>query len=443
MNTRTYKSSLFLAVFLLALSMAGFAQEQDSKISASEKQVVIDSIALFMADRYVFPDKGEEMAKLIKSNLSEGKYDDLVGHQDFAMKLTEDLRTINGDRHIGVIYDPERIAMMQRDMDDEESEELEEYEQRMNEFDNFGFEEVKRLPGNIGYLKFNQFYNASVAGPTAIAALNFLANSDAIIIDLTGNGGGSPTLIQLMTSYFFEGNEHLNSFYVREGDKTVQFWTLPYVPGKKMVDTDIYVLTSRYTFSGAEEFTYNLKNMERATIIGETTGGGAHPVSGYLVNDNFIARVPFGKAVNPITETNWEGTGIEPDVSTPRDKAFETAYLMALEKRLELEKNDNIKLGISWAVDGLKAKLTPFSIDAQTMKEYVGVYGPRKITLEDGDLYYQREDRPKMKMVPMADDLYMFSEIEYFRLRFIREGKKIIAVEGSYDNGRTDRNDKS
>jgi len=443
MKTLNHKLSFLLAIFILAFSLHGVAQAQDTKISKIEQQVVVDSIALFMADRYVFPDKGEEMAKLIKSNFAEGKYDDVSGHQDFAMKLTEDLRTINGDRHIGLMYAPDRIAMMQRDMEDEESEELEEYEQRMNEFDNYGFEELKRLPGNIGYMKFNQFYDASVAGPTAIAALNFLANSDAIIIDLTTNGGGSPTLIQLMTSYFFDGEEHLNSFYIREGEKTVQFWTLPYVPGKKMVDTDIYVLTSSYTFSGAEEFTYNLKNMERATIVGETTGGGAHPVSGYIVNDNFIARVPFGKAVNPITETNWEGSGIEPDVSTPKDKALETAYLMALEKRLEVEKDDNIKFGIAWAVDGLKAEIKPVKIDENTQKEFVGVFGPRKITMVDGELFYQREDRPKMKMIPMGEDTFMFNEIEYFRLRFIREGEKIIAVEGTYDTGRTDRNEKS
>ena len=183
--------------------------------------------------------------------------------------------------------------------------------------------------------------------------------------------------------------------------------------------------------------------MERAVIVGETTGGGAHPVSSYIINDNFMVRVPFGKAVNPITNSNWEGTGIEPDVKTSKDEAMDMAYMMALDSLLKKEENKDIKKGLQWAVDGLKAKFEPISLDENTLEKYVGVYGPRKITLEDGNLYYQREDRPKMQMIPMKEDMFMFNEIEYFRLKFIMENEKSIAVEGNYDDGRTDRNDKT
>jgi len=210
-----------------------------------------------------------------------------------------------------------------------------------------------------------------------------------------------------------------------------------------MLETDLYVLTSGRTFSGAEEFTYNLKNMERAVIVGETTGGGAHPVSSYLINDNFMVRVPFGKAVNPISETNWEGTGVEPDIKTTKEEALDMAYMMALDSLLKKEENEDIKKGIEWAVDGLKAKFEPVTLDQSTLKKYVGVYGPRKLTLEDGSLYYQREDRPKMKLIPMKEDLFMVKEIDYFRLKVIVEDGKAIAVEGHYDNGTVDKHDKS
>ena len=303
--------------------------------------------------------------------------------------------------------------------------------------------ELKILPGNVGYLKFNSFVDASMAGPTAVAAMNFLAHTDALIIDLRDNGGGSPSLIQLITSYFFEEPEHLNSFYIREGDQTHQFWTLPYVPGKKMLNTDLYVLTSSRTFSGAEEFTYNLKNMKRATIVGETTGGGAHPVSPHIINDHFAINIPFGKAVNPITNSNWEGTGIEPHIKTSKADAYDKAYLLALEELIKKETDEEVKQGLRWAHDGLDAKLNPSEIDEKTMKRYVGVYGPRKITLENGTLYYQREDRPKMKMIPMNENTFMFEEIEYFRLKVILENDEAVAVEGHYDNGRTDRNAKT
>ena len=160
----------------------------------------------------------------------------------------------------------------------------------------------------------------------AVGAMAFLANCDALIIDLRDNGGGNPEMIQLLSSYFFSGEpRHLNSFYYRLDEKTEQYWTLPYVPGSKLADTDLYVLTSSYTFSGAEEFTYNLKNMKRATIVGETTGGGAHPVRMEILNDHFAIGVPYARAVNPISKTNWEGTGIEPDVKVPAAQALDKA----------------------------------------------------------------------------------------------------------------------
>jgi len=317
------------------------------------------------------------------------------------------------------------------------------HQKRQREYSNFYFKELKMLPGNVGYLKFNGFMDASVAGPTAVAAMNFLAHSDALIIDLMDNGGGSPSLIQLITTYFFDDYEHLNSFYIRDGEKMNQFWTLTYVPGERMLETDLYVLTSSRTFSGAEEFTYNLKNMERAVIVGETTGGGAHPVSSYLINDNFMVRVPFGKAVNPITNSNWEGTGVEPHIITSKEEAMDMAYMMALDSLLKKEESDDIKKGLEWAVDGLKVKFEPVNLDEKTLARYVGNYGPRKLTLENENLYYQREDRPKMKMIPMKEDLFMFEEIEYFRLKIIIEDGKAMAVEGHYDNGTIDRHDKS
>lgn len=438
---------LFLTFFLIPnLTFTNLLAQEAADmptISKEEKKQVVDSIALFMTDKYVFPDKGKEMGDLVLKNLKDGKYNDISDPREFADKLSQDLLTINNDRHIGVRYMPERIAMINKANDDENNKELEEYEKRQREYSNFYFKEIKMLPGNVGYLKFNGFMDASVAGPTAVAAMNFLSHSDAIIIDLTDNGGGSPSLIQLITTYFFDDSEHLNSFYIRDGEQMNQFWTLTYVPGERMVETDLYVLTSNRTFSGAEEFTYNLKNMERAVIVGETTGGGAHPVSSYIINDNFMVRVPFGRAVNPITETNWEGTGIEPDISTSKDKAMETAYMLALDSLLSKEENEDVKITLGWASNGLKANLNPYSMDKNDMKQYVGVYGPRNITLENGNLYYQREDRLKMQMIPMKEGMFMFKEIDYFRVKFIKEDGKVVALEGNYDNGKKDKNDKT
>lgn len=435
---------LILLIFTFSIPPSLHSQSTEKqKLTDTEKQQVCDSIALFMKDYYVFPDAGEEMGALISKNMTGGEYDQVSDYNAFASRLSEDLQTINNDRHIRVGYQPEMIAMYRRQEADTNSTELEDYRKKQAAYNNYNFKEIKILPGNVGYLKFNGFTDASLAGPTAIAALNFLAHTDALIIDLRQNGGGSPSLIQLITTYFFEDSEHLNSFYIREGEQTEQFWTLPYVPGKRLIDTDLYVLTSQYTFSGAEEFSYNLKNLKRAMLVGETTGGGAHPVSNHIINDHFVINIPFGRAINPISGTNWEGTGVEPHVKTPQKEAFNKAYLLALENLLEKDISKEHKQTISWAYEGQKAKLNPAIVDIQKAKMYVGSFGPRTITMENGELFYQRENRPKMKMIPMTEDTFMFEEIDYFRLKVIVEGDKAIAVEGHYDNGRSDRNERS
>ena len=244
--------------------------------------------------------------------------------------------------------------------DEAKKKAAEEFQKKLDRIDNHGFKEVKILDGNVGYLKFNYFSADQEAFQVAVGAMAFLANCDALIIDLRENGGGNPEMIQLLSSYFFAGEpRHLNSFYYRLDEKTEQYWTLPYVPGGKLAETDLYVLTSSNTFSGAEEFTYNLKNMKRATIVGETTGGGAHPVRMEILNDNFAIGVPYARAVNPISKTNWEGTGIEPDVKVPAVQALAKAHLLALEKLAAKEKDERIKATYQWALDGLKAELNP------------------------------------------------------------------------------------
>jgi C-terminal processing protease CtpA/Prc len=162
--------------------------------------------------------------------------------------------------------------------------------------------------------------------------MNYLAHADAIIIDLRENGGGDPKMIALVSTYLFSKPTHLNDLWERKSNTTQQYWTLPYVPGNRLEDKPAYVLTSKRTFSGAEEFSYNLKNLKRATIVGETTGGGAHPVRGQRIDDHFIIGVPFARAINPISKTNWEGTGVEPDVKVPAAEALATAQKLAIEK---------------------------------------------------------------------------------------------------------------
>jgi C-terminal processing protease CtpA/Prc len=159
------------------------------------------------------------------------------------------------------------------------------------------------------------------------------ADAAAIIFDVRHNGGGEPETVALVTSYVF-GSEpvHLNSLYWRIPDRTDDFYTDPRVQGTKFGPTKpVFVLTSSHTFSAAEEFTYNLQTRKRATIVGETTGGGAHPGDMVSLPFGLTVFVPNGRAINPITHTNWEGTGVKPDVAIPAETALETAHKLARE----------------------------------------------------------------------------------------------------------------
>lgn len=431
-------------LLVLAFLLQGYileAQNQSANLSMTEKKQVIDSTAFLLRKSYIFEDKANEMANLITSNLGSGKYDAIDDPAGFGDRLTADLRSVSHDKHLAVAYAPERVRQIKAAQQDTSAVPIDGREERMS---NYGFEEVKILSGNVGYLKLNSFSEAQEGLAVAVAAMNFLANTDALIIDLTQNGGGSPQMIQLISSYLFDQNiRHLNSFYNREAGQTTQTWTLPYVPGRKLTDKSVYILTSSYTFSAAEEFTYNLKNMERATIVGETTGGGAHPLVIRPLNDNFLIGLPFMRAINPVTNTNWEGTGIEPDLPCAASEAFDLAYLTALTRLREAEKDETYRNIFNWSVDGLKSKLEPVILSVNEMKTLTGTYGSRVITFENGSLYYQREGRPRFRMEPMGRDTFSLTGLDNFRLRFIREADKVVALEGYSSNGQTSRNEKT
>jgi len=435
------KLNILLSMNLILLFSVS-AQMNIQKIDNSEKKLVIDSITAILNRGYIFEDIGKKMTELINSNFKAGLYNTIDDGMAFSNKLTEDLISVSKDKHLGVRFAPERIKEFKS------SEKADpgtiEIQKRRNQMENYGFKELKIMPGNIGYLKFNGFDGSQEGFQIANAAMNYLSNSDAIIFDLRENGGGSPEMIQLISSYLFEGEtQHLNSFYYRELDQNTQTWTLPYVQGKRNPKCLVYILTSNYTFSAAEEFTYNLKNMKRATIVGETTGGGAHPVTFKLINDNFFMSLPFGRAINPITKTNWEGTGIEPHFKTTKEKALDAAYLDALNKLSEKEQNPEIKSFFNWAIEGLNAKQNPISLSETILKSYVGKFGPRIISFENGNLYYQREGRPKFKMIPMMETYFALEGMDTFRIKFIKEGKNIIALEGHYSDGNIDKNEKT
>ncbi|MCH9030884.1 MAG: S41 family peptidase [candidate division Zixibacteria bacterium] len=259
--TELTKPKTFKLYFLVVLPLVIFAHlsfvsaqtpkiDKNPSISASQMAEIIDSIIPSIDSVYIFPDVAKKMIKLVRKNLRKGKYKDIKTLTQFTHRLTEDLQSISKDKHLSLHPGSRQLGIM---MDDNKND-----DERRKEFiaeqatRNFGFAKLERLDGNIGYLDLRAFSEASYAGATAIAAMNFLANSSALIIDLRKNGGGSPSMIQLISSYFFDERKHLNSFYIRKTDEIEQYWTQSQVVGPRMSDMPIYILTSSRTFSAAE-----------------------------------------------------------------------------------------------------------------------------------------------------------------------------------------------
>jgi len=250
----------------------------------------------------------------------------------FALRLTEDFQGVSKDKHLRVNFSGPRIPERRQVFEPDPAERAR-FRAQM-ERDNCGFEKTEVMANNVGYLKFNFFADPDVCGDIATREMQKLADVDALIVDLRENGGGSPAMVAHVTSYLFSKRVHLNDLWTRRTNETKEYWTQPELPGQKVRDeVPVYVLTANRTFSGAEEFTYNLKNLKRATIIGEVTGGGAHPVSGHKIDDHFMIGVPFARAINPYSKTNWEGTGVTPDVKVPAAEAMDVALRMIREKR--------------------------------------------------------------------------------------------------------------
>lgn len=308
------------------------AKLDDIQLDAATRQKTIEAISAQLTEYYVYPDVAAKMIAAVAEHAKKGDYNSITDGNEFADALTRDLRAVSHDKHLFVGYNAYTMPGEQGSSAHGPSPEEQAQFRTMMEQQNCTFSKLEILSNNIGYIKFGAFPPPDICGPTVVAAMNFVAHTDALIFDLRENHGGDPNMVEFMISYLFRDSTHINDLTNRHENETHQYWTLPWTPGPRFVDQPVYVLTSHQTFSGGEEFTFDLKTQKRATIVGETTGGGAHPVRGLPAGDHFTIGVPFGRPINPVTKGDWEGTGVEPDVKVSAADALTTAEKLAAEK---------------------------------------------------------------------------------------------------------------
>ena len=286
---------------------------------------IVEAAAEKVRSRYVFPDRGDQAARLLETSSASGHYDGL-DTATLCDRITEQLYEVCADRHLRLRLRAEGYP----ETSDPDALKAAWHEQLR--LANHGVTRVERLAGNIGYLDIRLVTDPGVGGAAIAAAMELVSHTYALIIDLRDNRGGTPEGVIFWCSYLFPDDEtHLNDIFDAESGLTRQYWTVSYLPGCRYIDRPVFVLTSGVTFSGGEEFCYNLQSQRRAVLIGETTRGGAHPTDVFPISDEVEITVPIARSVNPVTGTNWEGVGVAPDVSVPADAAYDIAYARALQ----------------------------------------------------------------------------------------------------------------
>jgi C-terminal processing protease CtpA/Prc len=298
------------AVCALLCAVLGAQSVHRDVVDPNERALVVAQVLDRLRESYVREDVARRVEKEIRAREKAGNYDGLSSVAEFVQALTRDLQAASGDKHLVVSLSGEPTAAGQRSC---------------------LFVNVAVLTGNVGYIKFNAFRSPEVCGGIAAAAMSLVADSDALILDLRDNSGGDPAMVAFMSSYLFPQQVHLTDIYERGRQVTVESWTLPFVPGPKFVDKPVFVLTSPRTFSGAEEFAYDLQILKRAVVVGETSGGGAHPALSVRIGDRFEMAVPVARYINPVSGTNWEGRGVGPDIRVREELTVQAAYRAALE----------------------------------------------------------------------------------------------------------------
>lgn len=324
-------------------------------VDLAERTKVIDNLIKAISERYV----DVAIAKKISSMLGDWKKSDEFKSLDdveaFTARTNEIMKALVTDAHLRFRYSKE-VQPERKEADRPSADE----EKKMKEWvrsTNALFKKVEVLPGNIGYFAFDFFASGKEVGQRMAGVMRFLQNTDAMIIDLRTNGGGDPDGVRMVCSYFFDSKPvHLNDIYMREGNQTEEFWTLKSVDGPRYLNKPVYILVSKRTGSGAEECSYDFQTQRRATIVGEPTWGGANPGGSVRLGDHFNCFIPVGKAINPITKTNWEGTGVIPDVKADPSTSLATVQKMILESFLAKSKDDETKAQYERLIEGLSTK---------------------------------------------------------------------------------------
>jgi len=410
---------------IAAACLGTAALAQDDMIDSAQRTAAIDELGRLIADQYYDAEAGARIQDTLLS-FAETREAGEIGHGgELAAVLTERLQAL--DRHFDIQWrGVEEIARTraewaQADVASAETEAEPDPDRWASlRRRNFAFADVSVLDGNIGYLNLTGFAPIEVAEPTAHAALDFIAHTDSVIIDLRENGGGAPDMVQYLLSHFLPEGEalHYNTFRTRAGE-VMDMRTLPRHPAGHRPEVPLYILASPDTLSAAEALAYHLQAMGRAVIVGDVTAGGGNPGDFFLASTGYSIFIPTATSISPFTGTNWDGTGVVPDIEIDADDAMDRGLFEIYQRIVETSDDGNAAMIADWLLAPLSARFSPWTPDTHALMAFVGQYGPRRVWLEGERLMYQRDDRDPTELLPIMPGTFRFADSEDYLIDFL------------------------
>jgi hypothetical protein len=424
--------------FLLLFSRPAFKAApggQAGAVTAEVQRSVIERAIALVRENYVFPDKAEAVAKELRKNLEAGKYASLKRPDDFLEGVNRDMQAAAGDKHLRIGNNPRIVDQLRKEAAGA-SEPSPEY-LKMLHGQNFRLRRVEVLDGNIGFFKLDNFVEMQFMGAALAGAMEFLRHTSTVILDLTDNGGGHAATSGFLMSYFLPNGTVTGESWNRKTGRT-ETSRIERAPDAGLVfEMPLFILVSERTASAAEGLAYTLQQLKRAVVVGRATKGMANPGEQFPVDDRFFIMVPTTLIKNAVSGTNWEGTGVAPDVVIAPEKALTMALAEALEALARTNPADSTRL--SFLARGYEAELAPREAPAGLLEQCVGEYeGGRRIALECGGLVFRYGDVVR-NLTFMGDSVFLVEGRKDYGLSFPIEAGKAAALEVLWYDGTRDR----
>ena len=419
---------LFLA--LLAFATLAPASVVAQTLDREAQRELVSHLEVALRQNYVFPDR----IPAISAELDRRVQSAPIDSGDFADSLTLGLIKASEDLHFSVAFDPDEVAADRRAKADGDT--TTQAQRDSEQAANFGFRDARRLDGGLAYVRFDFFADPQYAQETAAGAMRFAEGAKGLIFDLRYNNGGVLEMAQFLMSYLYPAGKDQEFFDYNFNDDGVRVersqWSLAAVPGQRSADIPVVVLTGSTSFSAAEWMAFSLQRLGRATVIGEQTSGGAHPVTRVPIDDRFMLQVPFGEIRDPVNGQDFEGVGVSPDLAVPASDALLAAQKFLLQGRAAAGDAD-----ARWALIPVEFALSGETMSGTELDEAVGTYEGRTLRRTATGLAYHWRDRFVLALDPIGKDLFAVQGTDDYRFRLVRENGVVSAVERVWKSGET------